>query len=72
MRRPWEQITGYFGSPARTGGGLHPEFGEIPEWMFYVLPKCTLRFEIAANQVTHINVGKIPNADTPWWDRVSI
>jgi hypothetical protein len=66
-----EQITDYFGMPNHVGGGVRESFGDIPEWILYLLPNCTLRFQFADSQVTHITVCAVQTDGTPWWDRLN-
>jgi hypothetical protein len=49
-----EDILRVFGPPDDTGGGDHPEFGLIPEWIRYRQPLCTLRFEFDGDSISSV------------------
>ncbi|WP_435006786.1 hypothetical protein P12x_004263 [Tundrisphaera lichenicola] len=49
-----EDILRTFGKPDAIGGGDHPQFGLIPEWVRYHRPLGTLRFEFEGTAITSV------------------
>ncbi|WP_422929298.1 hypothetical protein [Singulisphaera sp. PoT] len=43
-----------FGPPVASGGGEHPKYGRIPDWIRYNRPDCHLRFEFDGERVTGV------------------
>jgi hypothetical protein len=51
-RRP--DILRIFGSPDASGGGDHPQFGQIPDWILYFHKHSTIRFEFHEDSITRV------------------
>ena len=43
-----------FGQPDKAGGGDHPEYGFIPDWIRYDQPHCFIRFEFDGEVISHV------------------
>lgn len=43
-----------FGTPDEAGGGDHPSYGHIPDWIRYDRPDCVIRFEFDGNSISNI------------------
>ncbi len=52
-------LTKIFGQPHHCGGGLHPQYGRIPQWIRYTLQNCYLRFQFENEIVTEVFVMSI-------------
>lgn len=43
-----------FGTPDAVGGGEHPKYGYIPDWIIYRWPECLIRFEFEGNTISNV------------------
>lgn len=56
-------ITKMMGQPNHQGGGLHPMYGQIPQWVRYTLPNCYFHIQFEANIATQVAI--MPLTDPP-------
>jgi len=45
-----------FGQPTHQGGGLHTQYGRIPNWIRYTLTNCYLHLQITDDLVTQVTI----------------
>jgi hypothetical protein len=57
-----EDILRVFGPPDNAGGGEHPTYGLIPDWIHYRLPDCLLRFEFDGESISGVTF--MPHVDS--------
>jgi hypothetical protein len=51
-RKP--DILRVFGPPDHAGGGDHPKYGHIPDWIRYDRPDCVVRFEFDGDSISNV------------------
>ncbi len=49
-----EDVVRALGQPEQSGGGAHQQFGTIPEWIRYRLPKCVLRIAFKEDRIADV------------------
>lgn len=49
-------VVDLYGTPDDRGGGHHPTFGYVPDWIRYTTPKCHVRFALDAGVVTYVSI----------------
>jgi hypothetical protein len=51
-RKP--DILRVFGPPDNAGGGDHPKYGHVPDWIRYDRPDCVIRFEFDGDSISNV------------------
>jgi hypothetical protein len=57
------EVLALFGEPESTGGGIHPQFGFIPDWIRFAFPEFLFRCEFEADTIA--NIAFMPRTELP-------